>query len=573
MRTGKRLIANGNEYNHLFREVSGRTEVRKKFAGLSDTIDLMKEVTFTTLDDTRKLAQLLKKETQKASCEAIWNFCFKHLQYQKDQTGKEQVRSPARTWRDRTKGIDCDCMSVFIGSVLTNLGIPYSIRLTRYKAMDFEHVYPVAHTDQGTIIMDCVVHQFNYEVPYTQKKDIKMELQYLNGFEDGEFDEFGNQYPEFSELPYGDIDLEGLEGRAERKARRENKPPLKERAKNVLHKINRVNPASALLRAGVLASMKLNLMNVAAKLRFAYWTEQKALQNNVEPAKFQQLKAIHAKIEKVFYGAGGKPENLKEAILKGKGNKDNKVALNGLGWIDTTVSDADSLKTILGNDLYYDELLEVQKSGQINGLGEAVSATASIAAASGIVATIAGLLKKIGSIFRKGSAQGQEEILSDNTAVQEEKKRLFSMSNIAKRLTSARQPGQSETLPATITDEEEESLTDLELTDDEIPQTTTKSMDTKSETNDTSTGGGAMQWIKDHPLLSAGIAATIIAGTVWAVKSYQSSKKTSKKGLNGIEGFKKKKPVKVTKTPVRKTKRKIKPPAKGRLTIRRVELL
>jgi len=556
MKTGARIIKSGNQFNHLFREVSGKTVIRKRFAQLSDTVQLMQEVIATTLKDTEGLAKLLKRDSQKASCKAIWDFCFNHLQYQKDQTGKEQVRSPARSWRDRVSGVDCDCLTVFIGSLLSNLQIPFSIRLTRYHASDFEHVYPVAHTNEGTIILDCVVHQFNYEVPFTQKKDIKMELQYLNGFEDDEFSEFGQEdaYPEFSELPFSEDDLEGLDGKAERKAK----------TRKGLHVINRLNPATALLRAGVLASLKLNLMNVAGKLRYAYWSDEKAKQNNVDLSKLSHLKTIYAKIEKVFYGAGGKPENLKEAILKGRGNRDKKVALSGLGWFNEPVTDMDDLKTILGNQVFYDELFEVQREAAINGLGEPVTASAAIAASSGIIATIAGLLKKLGSIFRKGTPQDSEELISDNAAGEEDKKRLFSISNIAKRLTSSDQ-----NLPIKLS-AEEESVVDTELTD----QTSARAMDTKSGTTPDE-GGGVMQWIKDHPLLTAGIAATVIAGTVWIVKSRNSSKVKSKKelnGMDGLDGFKKKKQTK--KSSKSTTKRKpMSKSTKGRMRIQKVELL
>lgn len=170
MKTGKRHIKNGKEFNSLFPKVEGGFQQIKKVADLDDTIHLMKKVVATTLEDTKALSDVLEATTLKETCENIWEFSFHHLQYTKDELGKEQVRRPARSWQDRQEGVDCDCMSVFIGSILTNLKIPYSLRLTKYKSSDFEHVYPIVHTENGILILDAVVHKFNREVPYSSKK-------------------------------------------------------------------------------------------------------------------------------------------------------------------------------------------------------------------------------------------------------------------------------------------------------------------------------------------------------------------------------------------------------------------
>ncbi len=183
MKTGKRHIKNGKQYDYLFPTPKGENKIIKRVANLDDTIHLMKEVTATTLEDTLELSKMLKADTEKQTCSNIWNFCFNHLQYTKDEMGKEQVRRPSRVWQDREQGVDCDCMSVFIGSILTNLRIPFSFRLTKYQSPEFEHVYPIAHTKNGILILDAVVHKFNREVPYSAKNDISMELQYLNGFD------------------------------------------------------------------------------------------------------------------------------------------------------------------------------------------------------------------------------------------------------------------------------------------------------------------------------------------------------------------------------------------------------
>jgi hypothetical protein len=447
MQAGERHIKLGSEYDHLFPQPKGNNVTIKKKAFLSDTLNLMHQIIPDTLADTEGIAQELKAETTYQTCKNIWDFSFNHLQYRKDEEGKEQVRRPARVWRDRKQGVDCDCMSVFIGSILTHLDIPFSLRLTKNNTIAYEHVYPIAHTENGIIIMDAVVHSFNQEAPHTEKKDINMELQYLNGVEGISSTSNQEEYLEIDHLLENDFpidaqllleeDLYELAGfkkwfnktksKVKKVVKKITPKGVKNTLKKGLHFINRANPVTGLLRLGVLASMKLNIMKVASKLRFAYWSDAEAERNNMQMGKFRQLKRIREKLEKIFYGAGGKPENLKKSILSGKGNRDRRIVLNGLGAIQFPLSDEDDLRTILGEDLYHDETYEIDQG--INGLG-VVATGASIATASGAIAIIAGLIAKLGDIFKKNTPQSEQQKIQENTENQEEKTRRFNIEKI-----------------------------------------------------------------------------------------------------------------------------------------------
>lgn len=610
MRTGARRIESGNQFNHLFLSPQGQNVRIKKRADLEDTVALMKRVIRETLTDTGKVANLLRLGNTKQTLANVWNFCFKHLQYRRDEENIEQVRRPARTWRDRKQGVDCDCMTVFIGSILLNLRIPFVIRLSRnsMSATGFEHVYPVAITNQGKVIMDCVVHQFNFQAPYLEIKDINMELQYLNGFdEDDDFndevDGFDGYDDEFDEYD----DLEGLDGKqkrqekkAARKAKREAKGPLKERIKKGLqkglHVINKLNPATALLRAGVLVSLKTNLFNVAGRLRYTYWTDEQARKNNVDMAKFQKLKQIRQKIEKVFFGAGGKPENMKKAILTGRGNRNKAVSVNGLGYVP--IYDDSNLRSIIGSDMYSDEFDSVKHPSGINGLGS-ISAGAAVAAASGIIGTIAGLIKKLSGIFKKGSPQEQQDILAENTQKTEgEKSDSYSQEEIGDYLDTAKgalapEPTTASSSASSFADEEastvpattavtlpakQEATTEqVDLTELDDNQIVAKSAaDTGSTPKST---GGMWKWIQEHPMTTVGIAAAVIGGTVLAIRAYRKSKgKTgTSKAVNGLDGLdgvrRKKRPTSRATTTKRKTTKRKKPGAKRRTGVRKVKLL
>ncbi|MBA3971851.1 MAG: hypothetical protein H0X46_06840, partial [Bacteroidetes bacterium] len=177
------------------------------------------------------------------------------------------------------------------------------------------------------------------------------------------------------------------------------KGKFKEVLKKGLHITNRLNPATAMLRAGILASAKLNVMKISSRLKYGYLSEDEAKKRGVDMVKFSRLKKVREKIEGIFYGAGGKPENLKKAILTGRGNRNHDVS--GLGYTPDVMEGMNEytpISRLLGTDAYQSELSEV-----VNGLGELgePATAATIAAASGIVGAIAGLLKSIGSIFPK----------------------------------------------------------------------------------------------------------------------------------------------------------------------------
>lgn len=571
MKTGARAISHTRQFDDFFKRTKGRFITVKENAGVDDTIKLMRDVIQSQYSDTIEIAKYLKGENDFESCRNIWNFCFKHIQYKRDDEGFEQVRRPYRVWQDRLKGVDCDCLTVFICSLMKALNINFLIRLTSYPKQkkeletdEFEHVYPVALINNTEVIMDCVVHQFNYEVSYKTKMDVTMKLQYLDGFATDGFsgepsadqlndflgnafstDDLGIIFSSFDEIP--EIELEGLEGKAQREEKRaiRKATPMKERIHNTLHTVNRVNPATTLLRAGVLASMKLNVLNVAGKLRFAYWSKDLALKNNMEAIKYDELVAIRVKLEKIFFGAGGKPENLREAILTGRGNKNKRVTLSGVGEL-AEVSDWQDLQGMIGSSIYSDEFSEFS-SGSVNGLGSlgSITAASAIASASGVMATIAGLLKKIGNLFHQGTPQNAEEIQQETSEEAIQKTGKYSpekMVDLVKKIDlinppiTKLPPNKITQIPGTAPDESLILAKETQNSDDSLFTNPENATAEKSEikSGDTKDENKLVKWVKDNPYLSAGIALLALGGVFLVVKAVKGKKKTS--SINGLEG-------------------------------------
>ncbi len=410
-------VKNGKEYDHLFPRAMLTTITKKEGATVADTIRFIPQVVRDTLFHTEKIAKILKGNSVKETCSNIWQFVYDHIAYKKDEDGKEQVRSPARAWHDRgnIQGVDCDCYTVFISSILSNLKIRHKLRITKYKEDRFQHIYPIVPLSDGSYItIDCVVRNFNYEEPYSEKKDTNMDLEYLNGIYDsknidtldlvGIFDD-SQAMSELGKIFRRKAKSGGGSGGGSQGGGGKKKGKLKTILKKGLHFTNKLNPATATIRAGVLLSAKLNVMKIGERLKWSYLSDEAAKSKGLDMGKFAKLKSIREKLEKIFYGMGGKPENLKKAILTGKGNKNHEVSGLGAGYdpldgLDET-SDASA---VLGTDMYHDELSGVQDDFGSLGI---VTATA-IASATGVIGAIAALLKGVGNIFPKKGKEGEE---------------------------------------------------------------------------------------------------------------------------------------------------------------------
>ena len=180
--SGYRAIKDGSRYNSYFPPPDERDRVIIKDGEVTDTVELMEKVVWKYLDDTKRIAPLLMRPSTHETCQAIWEFIHTFIQYKLDQRGLEQLRRPARSWAERATGVDCDCMSIFTSSILTNLKIPHSFRITKYSQDSWQHVYVIVPTPGANnyCVIDAVVSEFNYEKKYTDKMDYNMNLKGIN---------------------------------------------------------------------------------------------------------------------------------------------------------------------------------------------------------------------------------------------------------------------------------------------------------------------------------------------------------------------------------------------------------
>ncbi|MEM9259799.1 MAG: transglutaminase domain-containing protein, partial [Bacteroidota bacterium] len=159
-----------------------RKDLRKKSFRTNDIIQLVQEVIKTDVDDTEVLAQQFSPT--KEGLRALFELVDRSFRYEEDPPGSQWVQTPSYLWNTRVG--DCKSYTVFISSVLQNIGLPHLIRYAAYGTRQYRHVYPVALLDGEKIPLDVVWKKqeggpFGQEKPYTKKKDFRVEGLYKLG--------------------------------------------------------------------------------------------------------------------------------------------------------------------------------------------------------------------------------------------------------------------------------------------------------------------------------------------------------------------------------------------------------
>jgi hypothetical protein len=535
--SAKRNIKSGADYEHYFSTPRGINDLIKRHSTLQDTVAFLPSSILKTYKQTALIAPIFRGLTTKETCKNIWNWVYAHINYEKDDFGKEQIRSPRRSFWDRFRGVDCDDYTVFISTILCNLNIKHTLRVAKYSVKNgFQHIYPVVPIGNGNYItVDCVVDKFNYEVPFIEKIDTPMDLEFLDGIDGMDDADTKLNGIDAEDLMNGYDEIGDL-GRKKFKDTKFFKGLVK-----VVHVANMVNPGAALLRVGILAALKVNMFKISEKLRFAYLAPEAASKQNLDMSKFNRLVSVKEKLEKIFFGAGGKIENFKKAILTGRGNRNKEVPLSGLGEVDyNSYSEEDNLSQILGVDSYTEEMSGVE------GLG-VVATSAAVAAATAALTAIAGLLKSIGSL-KKGGKDGDSspDGATDNTVPEPSSNDSSSNATSESETTTNSAPSNESTNANTNGGENKSNSTETPA-NNETPASTTD--DNATSSNVAKIGNNAKEtkpvgmmdkvknWVSENKVATGLIAASVVGLSAWGISSYNKKKDEEKKSKSGVAGI------------------------------------
>jgi hypothetical protein len=556
-RVGRR-VRSGKEYDHLFPRPEGRDITQKKNADVSDTVKFIQDIVPATLGQTKKIASLKKGKSLGQTCSNYWEFVYEHIPYKRDEDGVEQVRTPARAWYDRNHadeegkvGVDCDCYTVFLSSMLTNAGIAHKYRITKYpkkppEVPSWQHIYIVVPKDgkldyelkdrKDYITMDCVKNEYDSEQPYLEARDFNMKLDLLNGIDDGEYEVPKTMDAKDLASIYEEEDLGKLGQWLKKTAKK-----VGSAAGKAIHTLNRVNPATLLLRNGFLLCMKINLMNVAKRLRYAYLTDQQAQSMGIDLTALAHLRKIKDKAETIYWQAGGKKENLQKAILSGKGNKDGKVPknLSGLGEI---YGDEDE------NNILY--------SGSISGLGQLGEPVegAAIAAATAAITAVAGALSQVKGLFKPGT-KGSESMATNNdpSAGGDTTQDSLTQNSTTQDSSDPNADTTNNTSDSTAVSNQSGAGSQSSLTTVQKQDSSDSSQLVPADQNKVGIMGKATAWVKENPGKTVLIAAAVGTGAYFIFRKKPAARSSNLSGFKERRKNKKKNKSKAKITAIRIT--------------------
>ena len=182
---GPRNIKPGTGYEKYFSAPGGGEMVIKKNGSVEDTVRFAGRVVKDYAHQTEKIARVLEGNSLPETLRNIFDFSYNHIQYHRDRAGIEELRTPWRTWQDRKNGVDCDDYTIFVSSILYNLNIPFTFRITKYDGkQQYQHIYVIVPTPSGHITVDPVVDTYNYEKPYSDHRDFTQKNLGLMGLEE-----------------------------------------------------------------------------------------------------------------------------------------------------------------------------------------------------------------------------------------------------------------------------------------------------------------------------------------------------------------------------------------------------
>ena len=158
--SGQRRFDKSNKYDKYFDinqvkfNETPLINVGQRLGGKTTTLatqQQMHAIVLQTLPQTERIAQALKGSNLHETLRNVANFFQYHYQYKQDHQSREQLRTPARAYADRRLGIDCDCFSISVSSILMNLGIPHYWRKTKPSSSepDYSHIYVVVPKRKG----------------------------------------------------------------------------------------------------------------------------------------------------------------------------------------------------------------------------------------------------------------------------------------------------------------------------------------------------------------------------------------------------------------------------------------
>lgn len=157
----------------------------KQTQNTNDLVEAIKNSHIENLKYAKKIAPMFRGVNNFQTGSNIFNFLKTYIPYHVEPAARQTTRTLPRMLHDAAGGVGSDCKhySVFTGTILESLKIPFKYRLAAYNTEYPQHIYTVIFEGKKEIIVDAVLSNYNTEKKPLKKYD--MSLYKLSGVEIG----------------------------------------------------------------------------------------------------------------------------------------------------------------------------------------------------------------------------------------------------------------------------------------------------------------------------------------------------------------------------------------------------
>lgn len=167
-----------SDYSHLIQEQATDENIYTG-TGFDYTEKLLVDTVANSYKQVAPLAAHLKADNKLQSAFNVWYWLQDNIRYNYDGEGLEEIRYPARTWKDRFSGVDCDCLAVFTYCLLLNMGYKPKFEIVAFFGnAQWSHIY----INLDGLAIDRVLNKFGVRpAEITKKKMLEVPVYSLRG--------------------------------------------------------------------------------------------------------------------------------------------------------------------------------------------------------------------------------------------------------------------------------------------------------------------------------------------------------------------------------------------------------
>lgn len=171
------------DYSGLISKATGQIALSVK-GGLEKTVHVIHDTALASRPQVMALARHLKADTLMQSAYNVYHFITSNVRYQLDEPGYEQIRTAARSWRDRATGVDCEDYAILASALFADMGYQPFFEVVAFGGRaDYQHIFCVVY-EKGTplgIVVDPTPNPGQGPVPFNERpagisKTMKIEV-------------------------------------------------------------------------------------------------------------------------------------------------------------------------------------------------------------------------------------------------------------------------------------------------------------------------------------------------------------------------------------------------------------